>query len=170
MGNGRLLTSSTMGRGGRTEVLLLSLPDDGPATEVFLGILILNLYLLIPLMTSVINGLDSSLINGMYGHRVMLLSLGLWPCQSPGLQISPDWQEYFHHPKGKTLGEFFVIYPNLNTLNDVQVSSILPSFLATFSLFSSLLSSLISLADDVHCFLAVVSCALGLPSRLLHGV
>ncbi|KIM39830.1 hypothetical protein M413DRAFT_184713 [Hebeloma cylindrosporum] len=48
------------------------------------GILVLNLYLLIPLMTSVINGLDSSLVNG--------------------LQISPDWQEYFHHPTGKTLG------------------------------------------------------------------
>ncbi|KAF8968145.1 general substrate transporter [Flammula alnicola] len=48
------------------------------------GILLLNLYLLIPLMTSVINGLDSSLVNG--------------------LQISPDWQDYFHHPSGKTLG------------------------------------------------------------------
>jgi len=23
-----------------------------------------------------------------------------------GLQISPDWQDYFGHPKGKTLGKF----------------------------------------------------------------
>lgn len=48
------------------------------------GILTLNLLLLIPLVTSVVNGLDSSLING--------------------LQISPDWQDYFNHPRGKTLG------------------------------------------------------------------
>jgi hypothetical protein len=120
-------------------------------------------------MTSAVNGFDSSLINGMV-HRVILLSPGFRPCQSPGLQISPDWQEYFHYPTGKTLGKHFVIYSNLDTLSDVQVSSILLSFLATFSLFSSLLSSLISLADDLLCFLEVVLCALGLLSRLLPGV
>ncbi|KAF8910671.1 hypothetical protein CPB84DRAFT_1764320 [Gymnopilus junonius] len=48
------------------------------------GILILNLCLLTPLMTSVVNGIDSSLVNG--------------------LQILPGWQSYFHFPKGRTLG------------------------------------------------------------------
>ncbi|KAF8656222.1 hypothetical protein AX16_002658 [Volvariella volvacea WC 439] len=48
------------------------------------GILILNLWLILPLLTSSVNGLDSSLVNG--------------------LQILPDWQEYFHHPAGKELG------------------------------------------------------------------
>ncbi|KAF8149918.1 general substrate transporter [Crassisporium funariophilum] len=48
------------------------------------GILLLNICLLIPLLTSVVNGLDSSLVNG--------------------LQILPDWQSYFNHPEGKTLG------------------------------------------------------------------
>ncbi|KAJ6576457.1 general substrate transporter [Mycena vulgaris] len=48
------------------------------------GILWLNLCLILPLLTSSANGLDSSLING--------------------LQILPDWQEYFHHPHGRILG------------------------------------------------------------------
>ncbi|KDR76241.1 hypothetical protein GALMADRAFT_225930 [Galerina marginata CBS 339.88] len=48
------------------------------------GILLLNICLLIPLMTSVVNGIDSSLVNG--------------------LQILPEWQSYFKFPKGRTLG------------------------------------------------------------------
>ncbi|KAK7033140.1 hypothetical protein R3P38DRAFT_3313203 [Favolaschia claudopus] len=48
------------------------------------GILLLNICLILPLLTSAANGLDSSLING--------------------LQIVPDWQEYFGYPKGTTLG------------------------------------------------------------------
>ncbi|KAL0955091.1 hypothetical protein HGRIS_004008 [Hohenbuehelia grisea] len=48
------------------------------------GILLLNICLLLPLLTSSVNGLDSSLVNG--------------------LQILPDWQDYFHHPKGVALG------------------------------------------------------------------
>ncbi|KAJ7139463.1 general substrate transporter [Mycena epipterygia] len=48
------------------------------------GILWLNICLILPLLTSSANGLDSSLING--------------------LQILPDWQEYFHHPQGRILG------------------------------------------------------------------
>ncbi|KAJ8506878.1 hypothetical protein ONZ45_g8969 [Pleurotus djamor] len=48
------------------------------------GILLLNLCLLIPLMTSSVNGLDSSLVNG--------------------LQIIPDWQDFFNHPTGVSLG------------------------------------------------------------------
>ncbi|KAF7327815.1 Hexose transporterarabidopsis thliana mutm-like protein-1 [Mycena kentingensis (nom. inval.)] len=48
------------------------------------GILWLNICLILPLLTSTANGLDSSLING--------------------LQILPDWQNYFNFPHGKTLG------------------------------------------------------------------
>ncbi|KAF7336639.1 Hexose transporterarabidopsis thliana mutm-like protein-1 [Mycena venus] len=48
------------------------------------GILLLNICLILPLLTSSANGLDSSLING--------------------LQILPDWQDYFGYPKGTTLG------------------------------------------------------------------
>ncbi|KAJ7593106.1 hypothetical protein C8J56DRAFT_490927 [Mycena floridula] len=49
------------------------------------GILLLNLGCLsLPLLTASVNGLDSSLING--------------------LQILPDWQTFFHHPQGTTLG------------------------------------------------------------------
>ncbi|KAH9945447.1 general substrate transporter [Epithele typhae] len=44
----------------------------------------LNLLLIIPLLTASINGLDSSLVNG--------------------LQILPAWTDYFNHPNGKTLG------------------------------------------------------------------
>ncbi|KIY65865.1 hypothetical protein CYLTODRAFT_50810 [Cylindrobasidium torrendii FP15055 ss-10] len=48
------------------------------------GIVLLNLCLLLSLVTSTVNGLDSSLING--------------------LQILPEWQAFFHHPTGKWLG------------------------------------------------------------------
>ncbi|KAI0671714.1 general substrate transporter [Trametes maxima] len=44
----------------------------------------LNLLLIVPLLTASINGLDSSLVNG--------------------LQILPAWQEFFKHPNGKALG------------------------------------------------------------------
>ncbi|EAU85390.1 hexose transporter [Coprinopsis cinerea okayama7 len=48
------------------------------------GLLFLNIALIIPLLTSVVNGLDSSLVNG--------------------LQILPAWTEYFNDPKGVLLG------------------------------------------------------------------
>ncbi|TEB33338.1 general substrate transporter [Coprinellus micaceus] len=48
------------------------------------GLVLLNVALIIPLMSSIVNGLDSSLVNG--------------------LQILPEWQDYFHHPQGKVLG------------------------------------------------------------------
>ncbi|KAG2146187.1 uncharacterized protein EDB93DRAFT_1086637 [Suillus bovinus] len=48
------------------------------------GLLVLNIYLILPVLSSVLNGLDSSILNG--------------------LQILPRWQEYFHNPQGKTLG------------------------------------------------------------------
>jgi MFS family permease len=48
------------------------------------GILCLNLCLFIAIMTSSINGFDSSLLNG--------------------LQILPDWLAYFNHPEGAVLG------------------------------------------------------------------
>ncbi|TFK75245.1 general substrate transporter [Pluteus cervinus] len=47
-------------------------------------LLALNLWLLLPLMTSTTNGLDMSLLNG--------------------LQILPEWQKYYGFPKGKVLG------------------------------------------------------------------
>lgn len=66
----------------------------------------LNLFLLIPLMTSIANGLDSSLINGEY----LFAPAYLWLCTDetmtfPGLQILPDWQTYFHKPRGWRLGD-----------------------------------------------------------------
>ncbi|KAF9052411.1 general substrate transporter [Hymenopellis radicata] len=48
------------------------------------GIVSLNLCLFLSLITSCVNGLDSSLVNG--------------------LQILPDWQIFFNHPEGKALG------------------------------------------------------------------
>ncbi|KAI0303757.1 hypothetical protein B0F90DRAFT_1708808 [Multifurca ochricompacta] len=48
------------------------------------GVLLLNLYLMLPLLTSCINGYDSSIVNG--------------------LQILPSWKKQFHDPRGGTLG------------------------------------------------------------------
>jgi len=48
------------------------------------GLLLLNLALFTPLITSIANGLDSSLVNG--------------------LQILPEWGQYFQEPKGAILG------------------------------------------------------------------
>lgn len=48
------------------------------------GLLVLNICLILPLLSAALNGLDSSVLNG--------------------LQILPGWQEYFHNPQGKTLG------------------------------------------------------------------
>ncbi|KAJ2917422.1 hypothetical protein MD484_g2970, partial [Candolleomyces efflorescens] len=48
------------------------------------GLVLLNIALIIPLMSSIVNGLDSSLVNG--------------------LQILPQWKEYFGNPQGKLLG------------------------------------------------------------------
>ncbi|KAG2034923.1 general substrate transporter [Suillus americanus] len=48
------------------------------------GILMLNICLILPLLSSTVNGFDSSMINN--------------------LQILPGWQEYFHKPQGMKLG------------------------------------------------------------------
>ncbi|KAH8826662.1 general substrate transporter [Flagelloscypha sp. PMI_526] len=48
------------------------------------GIFLLNICLALPLLTAWVNGLDSSLING--------------------LQTLPDWQDFFGHPTGAILG------------------------------------------------------------------
>ncbi|KAG1872232.1 hypothetical protein F4604DRAFT_1881038 [Suillus subluteus] len=48
------------------------------------GILMLNICLILPLLSSTLNGFDSSMINN--------------------LQILPGWQEYFHNPHGMKLG------------------------------------------------------------------
>ncbi|KAG2067618.1 general substrate transporter [Suillus decipiens] len=48
------------------------------------ALLVLNICLILPLLSSVLNGLDASMLNG--------------------LQILPAWQEYFHDPQEKNLG------------------------------------------------------------------
>jgi MFS family permease len=48
------------------------------------AILMLNICLILPLLSSTLNGFDSSMINN--------------------LQILPGWQEYFHKPQGMKLG------------------------------------------------------------------
>jgi hypothetical protein len=66
------------------------------------GLLILNIYLILPLLSSVLNGLDSSMLNGRSWAFIIV-----WSTQvSLGLQILPGWQGYFHNPQGKILGEW----------------------------------------------------------------
>lgn len=68
------------------------------------GILILNIYLLIPIMTSVVNGIDSSNLNGLSPSR----SNSMYTLSSrmmSGLQVLPEWQEYFDYPQGWILGK-----------------------------------------------------------------
>lgn len=67
------------------------------------GILLLNMCLLLPLLTSSINGFDSSLVNGQL-YLIMDCTLYLYCVRWSGLQIVPDWKEYFHDPHGKALG------------------------------------------------------------------
>jgi len=54
------------------------------------GIFVLNICLLLPILTATVNGLDTTLVNG--------------------LQILPAWQEYVHDPNGKILGTFHVFH------------------------------------------------------------
>lgn len=81
----------------------LSLNVGSIETHIFItGILTLNLFLIIPLLTSVANGLDSSLVNGQYvGFNYVYYVFS--PLQT-GLQILPDWKNYFNDPQGKALG------------------------------------------------------------------
>jgi len=60
------------------------------------GILTLNICLLLPILTATVNGLDTSLVNG--------------------LQILPAWQEYVRTTNGMILGgfhAFFVSSPSI---------------------------------------------------------
>ncbi|KZS92517.1 general substrate transporter [Sistotremastrum niveocremeum HHB9708] len=59
------------------------------------GIFMLNLCLALPLLTAAINGFDSSVLNG--------------------LMILPDWETYFHHPGGITIG-FMTSAQNIGAL------------------------------------------------------
>ena len=73
------------------------------ASHELTGILILNIYLLIPIMTSVVNGIDSSNLNGLspsHSKSVHVLS-----SRFTGLQVLPEWQNYFNHPQGWILGK-----------------------------------------------------------------
>lgn len=69
------------------------------------GIVLLNLCLGLALITSTINGFDSSVLNG--------------------LQILPDWQTYFQNPGGTALGEWSLGAPPPSgaheTLSSAQV-------------------------------------------------
>ena len=67
------------------------------------GILLLNIYLLIPIMTSVVNGIDSSNLNGLSPSRSK--SAHVLSSRITGLQVLPEWQTYFDHPQGLTLGK-----------------------------------------------------------------
>ena len=67
------------------------------------GILMLNICLLMPLLTSVVNGIDSSLLNGLSLSRSN--STYVLSTRITGLQLLPDWQNYFGHPRGRTLGK-----------------------------------------------------------------
>ncbi|KIK63084.1 hypothetical protein GYMLUDRAFT_163887 [Collybiopsis luxurians FD-317 M1] len=66
------------------------------------GILLLNICLILPLLTSLVNGLDSSLVNG--------------------LQILPDWQEYFNFPKGQLLAGFINCAQNIGGLIGLPIT------------------------------------------------
>ncbi|KAB5596153.1 Lactose permease [Ceratobasidium theobromae] len=79
------------------------LVDDGPWWRNR-GILFLNLYLLLALITSSANGFDSSMMNG--------------------LQIVPDWQYYFGNPTGSTLGMLNAVQ-NLGVLVALPMAPIL---------------------------------------------
>jgi hypothetical protein len=77
-----------------------------PAIDAFhdlTGILLLNISLLIPIMTSVVNGIDSSNLNGLSPSR--LKSAHVLSSRITGLQVLPEWQDYFGHPQGWRLGK-----------------------------------------------------------------
>lgn len=85
----------------RCVAMLTSRSENIMSTRCYAGILVLNICLILPLLTSSVNGLDSSLVNGAHtgtwrrvGHR----------SSCAGLQILPDWQAYFKYPNGTALG------------------------------------------------------------------
>lgn len=61
----------------------------------------LNLWLLLPILSSIVNGLNSSLMNGVCMEELVRRWFDI---RSSGLQIIPAWQEFFDHPEGKVLG------------------------------------------------------------------
>ena len=70
---------------------------------ILTAILILNIYLLIPIMTSVVNGIDSSNLNGLSPSRPK--SAHVLSFRFTGLQVLPEWQNYFGNPQGWRLGK-----------------------------------------------------------------
>ncbi|KAG2074267.1 general substrate transporter [Suillus decipiens] len=65
------------------------------------ALLVLNIYLILPLLSSALNGLDASILNG--------------------LQILPAWQEYFHYPQEKILG-IINAAQSIGTLSGIPLS------------------------------------------------
>jgi hypothetical protein len=67
------------------------------------GLRYLNFYISLAIAASVVNGYDSSVLNGMNLHEAWISSTDSgFPL--PGLQILPQFQEHFNHPNGSTLG------------------------------------------------------------------
>ena len=75
------------------------------------GLLALNICLLIPLLTSIANGLDSSLVNGNLARDIRIFTPDKH--DPPGLQLLPAWKLYFNHPSGRWLG---TVSPTLDLL------------------------------------------------------
>ncbi|KAF9238490.1 hypothetical protein BU15DRAFT_75185 [Melanogaster broomeanus] len=102
------------------------------------GILILNLFLILPLLSAAVNGLDSSTLNG--------------------LQILPGWQEYFDRPQGKTLG-LINSAEGIGALIGTPISPFCSDFVgrrATLALGSAIMLAGVltqSLATTVHIFI-----------------
>ena len=74
--NARLSTLFTKVTGGKTAVRFQLEPCSSTltidASRELTGILMLNIYLLIPIMTSVVNGIDSSNLNGLFSSRIQM--------------------------------------------------------------------------------------------------
>lgn len=75
----------------------------------------LNLCLILPLLSSTINGLDGSLNNGTIFplYRTCLVE----PDDYIGLQILPAWQDFFGAPEGRELGSKILDFATLHTTN-----------------------------------------------------
>ncbi|KAG2048457.1 hypothetical protein BDR06DRAFT_991507 [Suillus hirtellus] len=77
------------------------------------AILILNICLILPLLSSTLNGFDSSMINN--------------------LQILPGWQEYFHKPHGMKLGL-------INSAHSIGILSVNPMFIGAAIMLAGVLT------------------------------
>ncbi|CCA66654.1 hypothetical protein PIIN_00337 [Serendipita indica DSM 11827] len=69
------------------------------------GLRILNCYIALIILASVINGYDSSVLNGMIHHGVSVLKVERsFAWFHIGLQMLPEFKKHFNSPDGSTLG------------------------------------------------------------------